>query len=195
MGLWKKNPRFGSSRNQQNCQTGMLCYSKVKDWKCKIFIISEKLVNIIMVNTIAMLLNIFYVQPELWSSWAFRSTTFFHSYSVIKSREVFMGTASKFLTKLSLDQKWHFSISIYYFMRHICLKIPFQNKIQSAMCQKNLFKRNWNSNILSWKMQIWNSWLWKVVECFMSLFYLWAELCHSNGGFWNSVWTVFFPQG
>lgn len=46
MGLWKKNPRLGFQGNQQNsCQTGMLCYSKIKDWKCKIFIISEKLVN------------------------------------------------------------------------------------------------------------------------------------------------------
>lgn len=76
-----------------------------------------------------------------WSSWAFRSTTFFHSYSVLKSREVFMGAASKFLTELSLDQKWHFSISIHYFMRRICLKIPFQNKTQSPMCQKSPFKK------------------------------------------------------
>lgn len=76
-----------------------------------------------------------------WSSWAFRSTTFFHSYSVIKSRQVFLRAASKFLTKLSLDQKWHFSISIHYFIRAICLKsnVPFQNKTQSPTCQKNPF--------------------------------------------------------
>lgn len=47
-----------------------------------------------------------------------------------------MRAASKFLTKLSLDQKWHFSISIHYFIRSICLKIPFQKKTQSPMCQK-----------------------------------------------------------
>lgn len=75
-----------------------------------------------------------------WSSWAFRST-FFHSYSVIKSREVFTRAASKFLMKLSLDQKWHFSISIHYFIRSICLKIPFQKKTQSLMCQKNPLKK------------------------------------------------------
>lgn len=74
-----------------------------------------------------------------WSSWAFRSTTFFHSHSVIKSREIFMRAASKCLTKLSLDQKWHFCISTHYFISSICLKIPFQNKTQSPMCQKNPF--------------------------------------------------------
>lgn len=106
-----------------------------------------------------------------WSSWAFRSTTFFHSYSVIKSREAFMRAASKFLTNPSLDQKWHFSISIHYFIRRICLKIPFQKKTQSPMCQKiPFFKKNWNSNILSWKMEIWNSWLWRVTLCSCSTY-------------------------
>lgn len=50
-----------------------------------------------------------------------------------------MRAVSKFLTQLSLDQKWHFSISIHYFIRAICLKpdVPFQNKSRSPTCQKN----------------------------------------------------------
>lgn len=53
-----------------------------------------------------------------------------------------MRAASKFLTELSLNQKWHFSISIHYFIRSICLKIPFQTKTQSPMCQRNPFLKN-----------------------------------------------------
>lgn len=74
-----------------------------------------------------------------WSSWAYRSTTFFNFCSVIKSRKVFMRAVSKFLTKISLGQKLICFISICYFVKGICLKssILFLNKKQSPMCQKN----------------------------------------------------------
>ena len=73
-----------------------------------------------------------------WSSQASRSTIFFNFCSVIKSREVFMRTVPKFLTKLSLDQKWICFISIHSFVKGICLKsdVPVLNKKQS--CAKRI---------------------------------------------------------
>lgn len=38
------------------------------------------------------------------------------------------------------------------------------------MPKNSFFKKNWNSNILSWKMEIWNSWLWRVTLCSCSTY-------------------------